>query len=105
MNENQIMNENQMVNKNQAVTYGKRLFRIIVDSPEGDKVNIQLPIAAVKRLLKATGSLPVPKEKLEGIELEELMSAVAECLDEEMEGDIVSVDAADGTKVRIFIDK
>ena len=33
------------------------------------------------------------------------MEAVSECLDEEIEGDFVNVAAADGTTVRIFIDK
>lgn len=40
--------------------YDKKLFRVIVDSPVGDKVNVQFPVGAVKKLLKATGKLPLP---------------------------------------------
>ncbi len=86
-------------------SYDKKMFRIIVDSTQGDKVNVQLPVGAIKRLIKATGKLPVPDEKLHGVDLNEMMSAVAECLDEKMEGDFVSVNAADGSTVRIFVDK
>lgn len=86
-------------------SYDKKLFRIIVDSTQGDKVNIQFPVGAVKRLIKATGKLPIPDDRMQGVDLNEMMDAVAECLSEEIEGDIVSVNAADGTTVRIFVDK
>lgn len=85
--------------------YDKRMFRIIVDSVQGDKVNVQLPVSAIKRLIKATGKLPIPDEKLQGFDIAEMMEAVSACLDEEIEGDFVNVEAADGTTVRIFVDK
>lgn len=85
--------------------YDKRMFRIIVDSMQGDKVNVQLPVSAIKRLINATGKLPIPDEKLQGLDITEMMEAVSACLDEEIEGDFVNVEAADGTTVRIFVDK
>ncbi len=84
--------------------YDKKMFRIIVDSVEGDKVRIQFPVGAVKKILRATGKLPIPEKDLQGVDLTQMMDAVSECLDEEMEGDFVNVDAADGTTVRIFVD-
>lgn len=85
--------------------YDKKLFRIVVDSVSGDKVNIQFPVGGVKKILKATGKLPIPEQELQGVDLSGMMEAVSECLDEEMEGDFINVDAADGTKVRIFVEK
>lgn len=85
--------------------YGKKMFRIIVDSDEGDKVNIQFPVKAIKKILKVTGKLPIPAEELEGVDLNEIMEAVSECLDDEILGDFVNVQTADGTKVKIFVDK
>ncbi|MFQ8602566.1 MAG: SHOCT-like domain-containing protein [Anaerovoracaceae bacterium] len=85
--------------------YGRKMFRIIVDSEEGDKVNIQFPVDAVKKILKVTGKLPIPQEELEGIDLNETMEAISECLDEEVMGDFVNVETSDGAKVRIFVDK
>lgn len=85
--------------------YDKKMFRIIVDSVDGDKVKIQFPVGAVKKILKVTGKLPIPESELQGVDLSSMMDAVSECLDEEIEGDFINVEAADGTTVRIFVDK
>ena len=84
------------------IPYDKRMFRITADDPRGDKVKVQLPVAAVKRLIGTTGKLPVPREKLDGMELEDLMRTVEQCL--EAEGDIITIDAADGTRLRVFVE-
>ena len=84
-------------------TYDKKMFRVIVDSVAGDKVNVQFPVGAIKKILKVTGKLPIPEKDLEGVDLGQMMDAVSECLDEEMEGDFVNVEAADGTTVRIYV--
>lgn len=85
--------------------YDKKMFRIIVDSPNGDKVRVQFPVGAIKKIIKITGNLPINEKELEGFDLPSMMEAVSECLDDEMEGDFVNVAAADGTTVRIFVDK
>jgi len=88
-----------------AKNYDKKLFRILVDGTQGgDKVKIQFPIGAVKRILKVTGKLPIPEESLKGMDLQAMMDAVIDCLDEELEGDFINVSAADGTNVRIFVE-
>lgn len=83
--------------------YDRYMFRVTVDSPKGDKVDVKLPVGAVKKFIKAAGNLPIAEEKLRGIDVPELLEAVEQCLDEKCEGDIISVDAADGTAVRVFI--
>ena len=80
------------------------MFRVIVDSISGDKVNIQFPVGAIKKILKVTGKLPIPEKDLKGVDLSSMMDAISECLDGEIEGDFVNVEAADGTTVRIFVD-
>lgn len=85
--------------------YDKKMFRIIVDSVAGDKVKVQFPVGAIKKILKVTGKLPIPENQLQGIDLSSMMDAVSECLEDEMEGDFVNVEATDGTTVRIFVDK
>ena len=85
--------------------YDKKMFRAIVDSETGDKVNVQFPVGAIKKLLKATGKLPIPDDCLKDMDLSNIMEAVSECLDEEIEGDFVNVEGADGTVVRVFVDK
>lgn len=69
-----------------------------------DNVNIQFPISAVRKILKITGKLPIPQDKLNGVDLDGLMEAVCECLDEEIVGDFVNVSASDGTTVRICVE-
>ena len=86
-------------------SYDKKMFRIIVDSPTGDKVKVQFPVGAIKKILKATGKLPIPEKDLQGVDLTSMMDAISECLDDEIDGDFVNVEGADGTTVRIFVDK
>ena len=78
---------------------------MIVDSETGDKGKVQFPVGAIKKILKATGKLPIPEKDLQGVDLSSMMDAISECLDDEIEGDFVSVEAADGTIVRVFVDK
>ena len=85
--------------------YDKKMFRVIVDSETGDKVNVQFPVGAIKKLLKATGKLTIPDDYLKDMDLSNIMEAVSECLDEEIEGDFVNVEGSDGTVVRVFVDK
>ncbi len=84
--------------------YEKKMLRVIVDGGNGDKVNVQFPVGAVKRILNATGNLPMVDQKLEGIDIVAMMDAISECLEDEIEGDFVNVKAADGTTVRVFVD-
>ena len=86
--------------------YNKRMLRILVNNgSNGDTVSIQFPVGAVKKILKVTGKLPLPEEQMQGFDLAELMEAINECLDEELDGDIVNVASAAGSAVvRICIE-
>ena len=86
--------------------YNKRMLRILVDNESnGDKVTVQFPVGAVKKILKVTGKLPLPEEQMQDIDLAELMEAINECLDEELDGDIVNVtSSAENTTIRICIE-
>lgn len=87
----------------EASGYDKKLLRVLVESAEGDNVKIQFPVGAIKKIVKATGELPISEASLQGVDLTEVMEAVSECLDAEVEGDFVNVESADGTTVRIFV--
>ena len=84
--------------------YDKRLLHIQVESMKGDNVNIQLPVSAVKKITRATGKLPIPEKALHGIDIDELMEAIRECLDAEVEGDLVNVNPRGDDKVRIYVE-
>lgn len=84
--------------------YENKMLRIIVESPAGDKVNVQLPVKIVRQILKVTGKLPLVSEELHGIDLESLANSILACLDSGALGNIIEVDGADGSMVRVFID-
>lgn len=85
--------------------YDKKLFRVIVNSSSGDKVKVQFPVGAVKKMLKVTGKLPIPEKDLQGIDLAGMMDAISACLEDEIEGDFVNVESSDGTTVRAYVDR
>ena len=88
-----------------AADYDSKMLYVTVDSKkDGDRVNIRFPIGAIRRILKITGKLPIPEEKLNGIDLPGLIDAVTDCLDSRICGDLVDVSSSDGSTVRIYVE-
>lgn len=91
-----------LVPESQRKNPDQLIFRIVVDSADGDKVRVNLPLM----LIRAIGdgkSLPIQMNRhniLEGIDLSELIR-VAEA---GMLGELIEVDSADGDHVRIFVE-
>lgn len=82
----------------------KGKLRIIVNSEDGDNVNISIPL----KLAGLVKSL-IPKEAKkelnnEGIDLETIVNNLNESMDE-IDEDLVQVESANGDKVRIYIDR
>jgi len=73
----------------------KKLLRIQVLTDEGEKVNVRVPLSAAKLFSKFA-----PKEA-GGVNIQEVFEHLEDF--EEMEGDIVNVDAEDA-KVRIWFE-
>ena len=78
------------------------ILRIRVDSSEGDKVTVNLPMKLVKAGLKIGMKMPQisGNEALKDIDFEEIIRLV----DEGLVGEIVTVESADGDHVRIFVE-
>lgn len=82
-----------------------KFLRVLVDSSDGDKVNVRVPIALVRTGLNLATMVPaVAGEKLEesGIDLSELSSLKGEELIEALRDLQVDVDSSDGDTVRVF---
>lgn len=81
------------------------MFKVVVDSADGDKVRINLPFQLVKIALTAeekpsftsNGKLG---DALSGIDWNQIVSMVEQGL----LGEIVTVDSADGDHVRVFVE-
>ena len=78
------------------------LLRIIVDSSDGDKVRINLPMALVQIALDMGTEMPQisGKEALKSIDLNQIMELVRQGAI----GNLVEVESADGDTVRIFVE-
>ena len=78
------------------------LLRIIVDSSDGDKVRINLPMALVQIALDMGTEMPQisGKEALKNIDLNQIMELVRQGAI----GYLVEVESADGDTVRIFVE-
>ena len=78
------------------------MLRITVDSTQGDKVRVNLPIALVEVAMEIGMEMPQinGNEALKGIDLKKVLELVRlGCV-----GNLVEVDSADGDKVRIFVE-
>lgn len=84
--------------------YKKKILRIKVDSADGDKVNVNLPVSVISSILKATGKLPIQMNGMENINIEELTQVVAAAFENEVDGEIVDVKSAEGDIVKIVIE-
>ena len=78
------------------------LLRITVDSADGDRVRVNLPIALVEASMDIGMGMPMINdvEPLKGIDMKKLM----ELVHQGFVGNLVEVDSADGDKVRIFVE-
>ena len=84
--------------------YDKRMLRVLVDSANGDNVKVNLPVVVITSILKATGKLPIKNANMEGIDIEMLTESIIAALDNEMIGDIITVDSSNGDVVRVIIE-
>jgi hypothetical protein len=68
----------------------ERMIRILVDSEDGERVRVNLPMSLVKLGLD-----------INGIDLNQILSQIDTDL---VDGELITVDGKDGEKVRIIVD-
>ena len=83
--------------------YDRKLVRMTAVTPKGDDVKLQLPVAAVKRLINQAGKLPLPDDMVQGIDTAELTEIIRTCFEAETEGELVNVSSSGGAKFRVSI--
>jgi len=84
--------------------YSKKMFRVIVDSSDGAKVRVNIPIALAKGALKVRSN---SKMNIGGVDLNKYgidFDEIIKMIDEDLEGEIVNVESSDGEIVRVIID-
>ncbi|MBE7000862.1 MAG: helix-turn-helix transcriptional regulator [Ruminococcaceae bacterium] len=78
------------------------ILRVVVDSTDGDKVRVNLPIPLIQAAIDMgmESKLTEGHGPLKGIDIQQLLAMVKAGL----VGNLVEVDSADGDKVRIFVE-
>ncbi len=78
------------------------MLRITVDSADGDRVRVNVPLALVEVAMEIGMEMPQINgtDALKGVDLDKILRLVREGL----VGNLVEVDSADGDKVRIFVE-
>lgn len=96
--------KNKETNITNVNNYNEKMFKIYVDSSEGDNVKINIPVVVLNSILKITGKLPIKNADLEGVDLEMLAETISRAIESEILGEIVSVNSSKGDIVRIVIE-
>ncbi len=81
-------------------SYMTKSLKIIVDSEDGDKVNVNLPLKLVQAIHGAVGNIPAVQKHMNGVDVNLILEAISNSI----EGPIVNVESADGEKVSIVIE-
>ncbi|RKZ09955.1 hypothetical protein DRQ25_04545 [Candidatus Fermentibacteria bacterium] len=82
-----------------------RYLRVMVDSANGDKVNVRVPMSLLKTGIKLSALLPgnaAEQMSSHGFDLSQLSKLDGDELIEALSDLTVDVDSADGDKVRVF---
>ena len=80
----------------------KMMFRVKVNTTEGDKVNIQLPMALIKIAIDSGMSMPQVSGKVDLTQFD--WKQILELVEQGVIGEIVKVDTAEGDQVSIIIE-
>ena len=82
-----------------------RYLRVVVDSQEGDKVNVRVPLGLLRTGIQLSAMLPLlagDKLKASGIDLSHLTGLSGDELLDELRHLEVNVDSTNGDTVRVF---
>lgn len=92
----------QLVPQEERKNINDMMFRVTVDSPQGDKVRVNLPMGLLKMGLEIAKFVPQAKETgiFEQIDIEQILLMV----DSGLIGKLVEVEAADGTTVEVVVE-
>jgi hypothetical protein len=94
----------ELLSLKKEVPYGNKILKIRVTSEEGDNVNVNLPINLVKAVLKVgtniAEKIPEAEKYVKDINVDLLIEAI----ENELDGQIVDITAANGDKVFVVIE-
>ena len=80
----------------------RKMLRVVVDGDDGTKVKVNVPVSLMKVALKFGKEFDFKDNPLRrtDIDLDEIIQAV----DQDLEGEIVTVESSDKNSVKIYVD-
>jgi len=80
----------------------ERMIRILVDSEDGERVRVNMPMSLVKLGIDINNKLNVGGKSIDlnGIDLNQILTQI----DGDLNGELITIDGKDGEKVRIILD-
>ncbi|MCH5584075.1 hypothetical protein MK805_03730 [Shimazuella sp. AN120528] len=100
----ELLKDEKPSNASSHASYLKKMLRIRVNSAEGDKVNINIPLNLVKTILKAghhiAEKFPESEKYVKEIDMDLLIHAI----ENEAEGQIVDITSANNDTVLVVIE-
>lgn len=89
----------------QGKTFNEKMFKVRITSSDGDKIRVTLPINFIKGVIGTFGKIPnVNLEGMEGVNPDEIMKTVMAAIDNDVVGEIVNIESADGDIIKIIIE-
>lgn len=94
----------QILSAEKRKSIDEMLLKVRVESKDGDKVVVNLPLPFLKACLEAGMAMPQVSgnvgEAMKGIDLNQILAMI----DSGVVGELVTVESADGDHVRIFVE-
>ncbi|MFW5838466.1 MAG: hypothetical protein ACOCP4_07275 [Candidatus Woesearchaeota archaeon] len=78
-----------------------RFIKIKIDSNDGDKVNVQVPLQFAKFILKGSSQF-IKNTSLEAYDINPI--EVLEMVESGIVGELVNIESAEGDKVKIYVE-
>lgn len=91
----------EVVAPNERKDMNKMMIKVMVDSADGDKIRVNLPLALVKIWLESGSKMPeINGKSLEGVDLKQII----ELVDQGVIGELVTIDSNDGDRIVITVE-
>lgn len=101
-NKNYLENSAKVIDENERKDLSKMMFRIMIDSTDGDKVRVNIPVSIIKMCIDTGLSIPDinGSKTLSTVDWNQVFMLI----EKGVVGDIISVESANGDKVNIFVE-
>ncbi len=81
-----------------------KMFKIRINSNDGDKVNISIPLEFAKIALRSRKGIPNLDKKINNMNVDIDFEEILEMIDKGTDGKIVDIESGDGDKVEIYVE-